>query len=95
MQVSAPGDPLLPSGLGSALGLPMLPPFFLSFFSFFNKRGNSDFCKLNKQSNTPLGNSKEAPALKVYYENLKMLLEGFAGGSDSKENALGLGCLPV
>ena len=45
-------------------------------FSFFNKRGNSDFSKLNKQSNTPLGISKEAPALKVYYENLKMLLEG-------------------
>ena len=35
MQVSAPGDPSLPSGLGPALGLPMCPPFFLSFFSLF------------------------------------------------------------
>lgn len=84
--------PPLPLGLGLALDLLMLSPFFLSFFSlFFNKRGNSDLSKLNKQSNTPLGISKEAPALKVYYENLKMLLEGFPRGLDSKENARGLG----
>ena len=92
VQVSAPGEPLhCLWGLGPALDLLTLSSLFLSFFSlFFNKR-NSDLSKLNKQSNTPLGISKEAPALKVYYENLKMLLEGFPRGSDSKENALGLG----